>query len=408
VLSLVAVAGNRRIKKELLSFSRLLTLIITLLFAVKYRFFTPMTQDPIVRFIGDPRWIYLAEYLLALLVMQFFLSAKKPMSATSPFLGLFCVCCAALSLSVGDSLVVIQLLGLLYVVFAALYCSASRLAILPGTTPYLNQRRFIILVVLALTATCGWVGGNYWSKYSYDLDQLLSKFQPSPGVVRRMLNLDTSSIGFSKNSELNDVSQIKLTDADKTALHVFSAHSPGYLRAQAFERYSASTWRTTATAQLIEPNVFTPEHLNIPGKANIFVLEDAKSKVWNVLDIWPSSDIESGMFAPLGTVVLEAPVGSLQLFQNGSFESDELVGGLNYVVAQPHSIAPLLLTDIQREECLSTPNYRFESSFRIKQLAQRIFENCQNPAQKIKAVKKYFHDNYSYHLGLQVPPGYGR
>jgi hypothetical protein len=41
---------------------------------------------------------------------------------------------------------------------------------------------------------------------------------------------------------------------------------------------------------------------------------------------------------------------------------------------------------------------------RISQLADRVFAGCETTSEKIAAVIEHFHSNYTYQLGLEVPP----
>ena len=397
---LALVSTSRRFKWDFSSYRRLLILVLSFLFVVKFHFFTSLDKTHSVQLVGDSQWYYIAEYFLALMALQFFLTVRKSLSAYLPFFGLLVLCGAGLALSHRQSLSVIQISGMIYIVLAVFFCGASRQAQQPAGDRNLKGRRLVMTLVLVFTVLGGWFGGIYWKKHGFALDQLLMNLQPSSDLVPQLFNLRFSPVGFSKETELDQVTNIRRTDAEETALCVFSPQPPGYLRAQAFERFTGIGWQTTADFETISPTNFIPEHLYLPGRANIFILHDTRSSNYNVMDIWPSSKIEFGMFAPLGVAVLEAPVNSVQINENDAFDSDDLRGGLNYQVATAIRATGAFLPEGLRAEYLRLP---FAMDLRIRQLARRVFDGCDSPFQKIAAVTKYFQDNYSYRLGMIMP-----
>jgi hypothetical protein len=103
------------------------------------------------------------------------------------------------------------------------------------------------------------------------------------------------------------------------------------------------------------------------------------------------------MFTPLGTSFIEAPVDLLMRDSDDVVYSPEYHDGLYYRITY-RSIA----SQRYRTGKLSVPN---ELDNRIYELANRIFAGCNTTTEKINAVVNYFQTNYTYLLGLDVPPG---
>jgi hypothetical protein len=113
------------------------------------------------------------------------------------------------------------------------------------------------------------------------------------------------------------------------------------------------------------------------------------------------SSVIDALFTPLGACSIEAAINTLERdADDGTLRSPESRVNLAYDVAYTTStsVNPPSSDNIRR--MLSLP----QLDPRIRQLANKIFRNCTTTAQKVEAVTRYFHTNYAYSLGLDVPP----
>jgi len=107
------------------------------------------------------------------------------------------------------------------------------------------------------------------------------------------------------------------------------------------------------------------------------------------------------VFAPLGTSFLEAPLNLLLRDNDDIVYAPKLHSGLNYRIAYTKSAYRKPPTGLQGRRMLNIPNQLDPD---IRQMASRIFAGCSTTTEKIDAVISYFRTNYTYVLGLDIPP----
>ena len=386
----------------------IMLLLLTLLFALHYRYFTPLEQRASISLVGDIRWGVLAEYFLGLMAVLLYLKPEKKTPGSIAMLGLLVVMCSTLTLSRGDAVWHCEVFGLLYVAAAVLYGGVSRSegAVRPVR---LSGRWIVITVVLLSVLSAGLIGGRYCYRYEIELEELLSNMQLSSRRFWRAVGDKTGSVGFGDTARLSDISQIRQAGAEAVALQVFASEPPGYLRARAFDNYSFdhysnAQWRSSARTRKIAPVTVPPKESGLPGESNVFVLRPFASQQWRLMDIWPKPQLEAGFFSVLGTALLEGPVATLEMDENDVLDADDLIGGVNYLVAAPAEVVFDPPAGQLRRVYLLVPAGLDQ---RIAQLAEDICSGCgeNEPRRKMAAVTNYFYNNYSYHMGIEVPEG---
>jgi hypothetical protein len=132
----------------------------------------------------------------------------------------------------------------------------------------------------------------------------------------------------------------------------------------------------------------------------MFRLHENASPPWNKLVVWPDPAISEGMFSPLGTDAVAAPVETIEVDKNYVVASRELLRGVPYSVY--HSACePPGAPDAERlERCRSLPE---DLDPRVRQLAENIMAGSESTSERIDAITGYFHGNYDYSLGVRIP-----
>jgi hypothetical protein len=163
----------------------------------------------------------------------------------------------------------------------------------------------------------------------------------------------------------------------------------------AFLTYRPMEWHDVST----RPYIY-PEETRLIGRMNLFRLSDRQAN--REMTVRHESAVIDALFTPLGACSIEAPFEALERDDDdGTLRSRETRANLVYHIGYTTSLnaRPPSAENIRR--MTNTPP---QLDPRIRLLATRIFRNCKTTAEKIEAVTRHFHTNYTYSLGLAVPP----
>lgn len=398
VAALIALAGLIRPLRLPLTFDRRVMggLIIGVAFAVRWRFFRDLPRDAMILNQGiGPAF---AEYLLILQAAMFHLVSPNPalrstgaprLPYTLPAYGVVTLACA------GDFIVPrIERQGyqagvLVFMALAAAYLALSGRTVRP---PRIERGRAAIAgAVLAVSAVLAWGSGSLLVEHRYELDQLLlAPFAPDIGL---------QSTGFSGGGQLGSIRHAKSLNEKRAALRVFADAPPEYLRGRAFTRFDGVRWesldeprearRTGAGTVAVGP---------VAWDGKLFRLGEG-DEPWLRYEVWPASSYPVA-FTPPGTAVLATVADRVRVGAGGTAEAAGLDRYAAFVPGQGPEPSPL--SEEERQACLALPP---DLDLRIREIAERVFEGCRTPAQKMDAAARYFHTNYHYNLGIEVPSG---
>ena len=285
-------------------------------------------------------------------------------------------------------------LCLVFVVLALAFASTGRRPRRLPPRPSRHVRRAMAAGVLAVGLLGGVVASQYLRRYETEAGQLLQRLNWLPRGGRR--------VGFNSTVQLNNVAKIQTRDGDAVALRAFADEAPGYLRARAFETYSDGSWEMTQPERSISPSPVPPARPAMPASGPVFVLGPDEAAGWRVADVWPSPHVGVVMFSFLHTRLVRAEATSLSVDAHEVVNSPDISGGENYGVAAPRTPPTETLPEARRRACLALPD---DLDPRITALAREIGGDADTPAEKMRRVVRYFHDNYEYHLGLSCPTG---
>jgi len=255
------------------------------------------------------------------------------------------------------------------------------------------------LILLLITANSSWI-----------IDSLLYShvkvfYLPAwLGVRSAALGGTTDGVlhvGFSTSGRLSNLSLIKADQDPTPVLSITCDGSPGYLRARAFEIYRQSEWHDLSHQEPLFPVQNMPFGMYFLGRTNIFRLNETDASRCKYMTIRHEFRFADTMFTSLGTSFVEAPLNLLLRDDDDIVYARRLRSGLNYRIAYTKSAYQKPPRGVQGRRMLNIPN-RLDP--RVSQLANRIFAGCSTTDEKINAVVSYFRNNYTYVLGLDIPP----
>lgn len=377
----------------------LLLLLLAIMFALHYRYGSS-TGRATGEQAAAVAWQTIARYFLASMILTLFLGSPRRL----PFsLGLFHV---AVTISAGqvllldDMYVAFRLSELFSVIMVVLYIALARGVPDMPAPERIGRiwRRLAFGLILLVTVNCGWIASSILYRHVEVLNYLPLWFWS--GVTA----MDTttggqSHVGFSTSGELSSVLMIKGEQDETPVLSIKSDRSPGYLRAKTFEAYlrSDSKWLDRSNTVVVYPEQNGPLGTRFGRKLFRFDKRDL-SKCRN-MTIQHKSDLADAMFTPLGTVSVEAALPLLRLGEDNVVHCRNMHSGLNYDLAYSKSVHRKPPT--QEDQMLHVPK-QLEAD--ISHIASGIFAGCSTTSEKIEAIVQHFHTNYTYFLGLDIPP----
>ncbi len=402
ILCMLGLLGLQRrftwdIKPERRVITSLLLLFLAIMFSIHYRYAGSLHRVTSVQ-AEAVAWQTIARYFLASMILILFLGRPDQLPSS---LGLFHV---AVTISAGQVLllndmhITFRLSELLSVILVVLYAASAHGSMdrpIPGRL-WRMSRWLAFVLILVVTVNGGWIMSSILYRHVEVLN--LPVLFWGRGSALENTSGDVSRVGFSTSGKLSSVLLIKGEQDPTPALSISSDISPGYLRARAFDVYLQSEWHDLSSQE-----VLFPEQKNMPfgmyfvGRTNIFSLNKADASRCKFMTIRHESRFDDTMFTPLGTSFIEAPLNLLMRDGDDIVYNPKFRSGLNYRIAYTKSSSQKPPTGM-----LNIPN---KLDPRVHELAGRIFAGCNTTTEKINAVTNYFRTNYTYMLGLNIPPG---
>ncbi len=406
ILCMLGLLGLQRkftwnIKPERRVIKSLLLLILTILFALHYRYAGLPGRVAYLE-AASFAWQTIARYFLASMILILFLGPPEQLPSS---MGLFHI---AITISAGQILLLedmdtaFRLSELLSVILVVLYAATSCVPT-DKLVPERIRRKSLWLVLgltLLVTANFSWAMSTILYHHVEILNYLPVRFwrgslrleRPTEGV---------SHVGFSVSGTLSSVLMIKGNQDPTPVLSITCDNSPGYLRARAFDVYRQSKWHDLSNQEALFPEK-NPFGMYFVGRTNLFRLNGRETSELDYMIIRPEFRFANAMFTPLGTSSLEAPLNLLMRDDDDIVYANNLGSGQIYGIAYTQSAYRKPPTGVQAHRMLNVPT---QLDPRIRQLANRIFAGCNTTSEKVTAVINYFNNNYTYLLGLDIPPG---
>ncbi|MCM8769056.1 MAG: DUF3488 and transglutaminase-like domain-containing protein, partial [Candidatus Omnitrophica bacterium] len=329
---------------------------------------------------------FLGLYFLTLSALVFYFFPKK-LPAVLVLFGALVICSAGNIYASERQDLIFQWFSLGFTGLATVFLTSGNYSI--GDSFSLGGAGWRVIALLAVLAISFWTG----QQVRKNRDVISRAF------IERLARMENLRFGFSTTVKLGSVIDFRHRIRENTpVLRIFGLKSPEYLRVRAYDEYRQAEWRGDSLRKEVLPE---RQSRQIPGQA-FFRLRETRSRDFSPVEIWPSPLIEEGMFAPLNTVYVLAPVSRLEMDQHRIFDTGELVGGFSYTDYVSPEISPEILSVQQRRKLLSVPE---NLSGKVGELAQEIFQGKRTVAEKVAAVEKYFQTHYQYSLTIHIPPG---
>jgi len=254
---------------------------------------------------------------------------------------------------------------------------------------------FAFSLILVITANCGWIMSSMLYRHVEVLNYLPVWFWRGRVTLESKTDA-VALVGFSTSGRLSNVLLLKGDQDPTPALSIKSDSNPGYLRARAFEVYRQSEWQNLSYQEAILPEQNMPFGMYFVGRTNVFRLDKKDASTCKYMTVKHESRFANAVFTPLGTSFLEAPFNLMLRDKHDIVYAPKMRSGLNYRIAYTTAVYQKPPTGM-----LNIPSHLDP---RIRRLADRIFAGCSTTTEKIDAVVNYFRTNYTYVLGLDIPP----
>lgn len=405
ILCMLGLLGTQRrftwdLRPERRFITPLLLLLLAILFALHCRY-AQVRGDQAAAF----AWQTIARYFLASMVLILFLRSPERLPPSLALFHLATAMAAGQVLLLDDRYIAFRLAELLSVTLVVLYAATEGREVPDGGLPRRNSRSALQvspLVLLVLTINVGWMAGSLLYRHVESLN-VLPAWLYRDGVSLGGTSAGVAHVGFSTSGTLSSIRVMKEDQDLAPVLTITGDRNPVYLRARAYEAYvqSQSEWSDLVGLETISPEQSTPFGIYLMGRMNLFRIREGVGS--RDLVVRHELTIADAMFTPLGTNSVEAPVTRLMRDEDDVIAPPpEARGNLSYRVAYTATASRNAPIGARGRQMLKIP---LHLDPRIRQLANRVFAGCNTTAEKIEAVVNYFHTNYAYSLGVEIPPG---
>lgn len=379
----------------------LITLALSIPFAVHWMMFP---YNPDNAYFLHPMTHSFAHYFIFLQVIQLF-GREDCISSLTPLFGTLVIIACGNFFSSPEQDSIYAVTTIAFAIFSAFFYMNRNFytAKSPSTASFSGIVRnhplkfsTLALLILLSSLTAGF-SGYLIQQNKHDIDSYLfgltTRFS---GVGGRNFS-DTSRIG-SLSSFRNRISE------NKTVLRIFSRHNPGYFRGMVYADYINTHWKNRIfKAADKKPEKFPKwaAEFQKTGK-NFFQITDLSEAKCAVFEVWPDSFLENTFFSPDHPMFLVTPAEQVRVF------SDDIIRFVSKTTASPYTVFTSLThftNPLSNEEKKFYLDTSFIKDTRIPELSHTIFEGCKTLEEKVEAVESFFHKNFSYVLGTDIPAG---
>ena len=338
----------------------------------------------------------------------------------------FPVCGVCVLMAAGDvqtnhlQNIIFQAFVLAFVILTAVYFSWARIA-LPHHRPRPWGGRLMLSgLAVGLTCAASIVGSQLLERSWSTIERIYTEWMLTGG--------QEGAAGFSRQARLGSISDRPGALDQVPVLRVYSKEEPGYLRGAAFDRYRGSNWLNDAPRFDLASDPQAPVDVRQAAEFPVFRLPGAMSEMtasdstlrrsWQMLDVWPAGTLSDAVFVPLEANWVALGQQTLTVDPHGIVYPEELLPQANYrsfvsqaqhdaaagssmIPTQGHGVGQL---DVEtRTRLIAVPE---DLDPRLRELANTILKDCETDEQKVFAISGWFHKNYHYELGMQVPAGH--
>ena len=259
-----------------------------------------------------------------------------------------------------------------------------------------NKLKYITLftIIFISSISAGILGYNL-QQNKHDIDHFMF------GLTSRLTGIGGGN--FSDSCKIGSISAFRNGFSEnKTVLRIYSKKYPEYFRGMVYSSYSNSRWSSKKlTSKNLRPSKRPPWIKNKFTKLNFYKLSTLK-KSFFTFEVWNDSSLEMNFFTPKDINSLISSVEQIQL------SSDYIIKSTSKKSISPYTLfvsRKINKEKISKEQSQLYKNISSIKNKKIKKIADKIFKNCSTFNEKIVAVENYFHTNYKYKIGIDVPRG---
>ena len=180
--------------------------------------------------------------------------------------------------------------------FAAL-CAFYYGALRRDIAPHRSYARLVVSAVVLVVALISGAATSIWlAENALELDRMLGFAVSPPGM--------TAMPGLGERARLDSIFHQKTRDEETVLARVEAEHTPGYLRARAFERFDGREWYLSEGKQPLARATDPPDCLQpLAPEEYCYRLPDAPDSAsgGRRLDVWTNSRVQNLVLAPLDT-----------------------------------------------------------------------------------------------------------
>lgn len=364
-------------------------------FVMKY-FVAPHQFGASEMFIRTQLFYAIGQFFLTLQMIQFYV--RRPddrLPATLPALGIVTMVCFGDVQPGATGLMMFQVAVLGLIFFSAFYGGLSLKFSHPRSKHNSWGKAGLGIMIILVVLGTGVGTSITLRQHERDFDAFIARYLLS--------NKMPSQVGFSGKARLGSVAKQKATASQQISLQVFADEEPGYLRGLAFDSYAHGEWTQTGMQRGLIPVVKPPPGIQLPPSGHqTFVAAKSSSTDWRELEVRPQARQLPVVFSPLGTSVLQAPIATTAINDDGVFTSRDLEQGVPFYVGVTENPDRETLSAETRARLTAVPNNLDPS---IPAMVAAALGRLQSDEEKIAAVQGYFAENYEYQIGITVPPG---
>lgn len=247
-----------------------------------------------------------------------------------------------------------------------------------------------------VSATMGLIGLSSWY-LSGTLQDNIEEFQSwwMKNFKVAGLQATESSLGFTLEATLQNITALKKSNPQNPTLHVYSEVPPGYLRGRAYDRFDGSSWKRQPFKRLVGPTQ-PPESIRRDDEA-CYQVSNTEFKRNLELRIENQANL-AFLFMPLDpTYVAGQPSGRQQQIEIDveSVITQGLRSNHRYSAFVDETPPQVELSERDVARLTSLPR-RLEDE--VVSVARNIAGGNPTDAEKIESIENYFRASYTYSL----------
>ena len=213
---------------------------------------------------------------------------------------------------------------------------------------------------------------------------------------------DFGGVRLDQEVSLGSVAKAQIEGRTKVALRIESENSPGYMRANVFDRYESPDWINSSPMREVRP-VYWNDATGVQ-RFPLEALSELKrpDAQLSELVVWPDADGGRDIFTQLDTAFVELEHASMSADLHDTAHSDGRRTGAQYRLYVDNAKRGAPMPAEMLEDYLKVPD---SIGPEIRDTAEEIFADAHSSDAKALKVVQYFVEHYAYEIGIQVPRG---